>query len=424
MDKEVAFLKEHLAATWGFLTDLFIEKAEGLYLYDRHGNRYADFTSGHAVTNIGHNHPKVVEAIKAQAERIIHSGSTFYYDSIYQLVKRLVDITPPGMDRFFFANSGAEAVEGAIKLARYHTRRQGIISFTGAFHGRTLGTVSLTSSSVKYRTYYHPLLPSVYHSTYPYCNRCTSSRTAETCELDCLLDLERLFAQEIAPNDVAAVIIEPVLGEGGYVPAPAIFLERLREICTDNGILLIFDEVQSGMGRTAKWLALDHYRVKPDIITVAKGIASGLPLSAIISTAEIMDGWEKGAHGTTLGGNPVSCAAAAATIDAIKEESLLESSELISGGVFERLSALKDETGRIGDVRGLGYMIGIEFNMKGCEPDAEAVEKVKEYCLKNRLLVFEAGTYKNIIRLCPPLITTPEQMDEALAIFEDAVRKL
>jgi len=421
---DLNYLKTHLAGAWGFTTDIAVSHAEGIYIYDQSGRRYTDFTSGHAVCNIGHNHPAVVEAIKKQAGSLIHAGSIFYYQSLYDLVERLSDITPPGMDRFFFANSGAEAVEGAIKLARYHTGRQGIISFTGAFHGRTLGAVSLTSSSVKYRAHYHPLLPSVYRAIYPYCYRCMLGRQPGACEVDCLGYLDYLFNQEIPPEEVAAVIIEPVLGEGGYVPPPAAFLERLRDICTDKGILLIFDEVQSGMGRTGKWFALEHYGVRPDIITVAKGIASGLPLSGIISTPEIMDRWEKGAHGTTFGGNPVSCAASVATIDSIKKEGLLDKCEKISAGVFTRLNALMRECGVIGDVRGLGYMIGVEFVKKGHEPDPDAVMRLKEACLDKGLIILECGTAKNIIRFIPPLITSEEQMDEALGIFEGEVRKL
>jgi 4-aminobutyrate aminotransferase len=421
---DLNFLKSHLTAAWGFTTDINAVKAEGVYIYDDAGRRYMDFSSGHAVCNIGHNHPAVVEAIKDQAGKLIHAGSIFYYESLYQLVERMTAITPSGMDRFFFSNSGSEAVEGAIKLARYHTGRQGIISFTGAFHGRTLGAVSLTSSSVRYRAHYHPLLPSVYRSFYPYCYRCMIGRQPTACEVDCLDYLNYLFTQEVSPDEVAAIIIEPVLGEGGYVVPPAAFLERLRGICSDNNILLIFDEVQSGMGRTGKWFALEHFGVRPDIITVAKGIASGMPLSGIISTPEIMDAWEKGAHGTTFGGNPVSCAAAAATIDVIKSEGLLEKCDTISAGVFNRLRALMKDCDHVGDVRGLGYMIGVEFVKDGYKPDADAVRKLKDACFKKDLIILECGTNKNIIRFIPPLVTTEEQMDEALSIFEEEVRKL
>ncbi len=421
MTMDIGRLKGHLAGAWGFTTDIAVSRAEGAYVYDLSGRRYTDFSSGHAVCNIGHNHPAVVEAVRAQAGRLIHAGSIFYYEPLYALVERLSTITPPGMDRFFLANSGAEAVEGAIKLARYHTGRQGIIAFTGAFHGRTMGAVSLTSSSVRYRARYQPLIPSVYRAFYPYCYRCPVGGRPETCEMRCLGSLERLFSQETAPDEVAAIIIEPVLGEGGYVPPPPAFLKRLREICTENGIMLIFDCVQSGMGRTCRWFALEHFGVVPDIITSAKGIASGMPLSAIISRADIMDGWEKGAHGTTFGGNPVSCAAAAATIDAIRAEGLLERAGVISEGVFARLDALKTASGRIGDVRGLGYMIGVEFVRDGGEPDADAVSKLKDACLRRSLIILECGTNKNVIRFIPPLITTREQMDEALGIFEEEV---
>lgn len=423
MDNKIDYLKKHLTLAWGFTTDILVSRAEGIYLYADGGRRYMDFSSGHAVMNIGYSHPAVVEAVKAQAEKFLHAGSIFYYESLANLVERLSAVTPEGMDRFFFSNSGSEAVEGAIKLARYHTGRQGIISFSGAFHGRTFGALTLTSSSVRYRSPYHPLLPSVYRAIYPYCYRCMVGRQPGACEIDCLKYIDYIFEQEIAPRDVAAMIIEPVLGEGGYAPAPALFLARLREICDEHGILLIFDEVQSGIGRTCKWFALEHYAVKPDIITIAKGIASGLPLSGIISTQKIMDSWEKGSHGTTFGGNPVASAAAVATIDAINNEGLLSKSERISRGAMGRLIALKDECTYLGDVRGLGYMIGLEFVKQG-EPYPGAVESMKKYCLEKGLVILECGTYKNVIRLIPPLVTTEDQMDEALSIIEEAARRL
>jgi len=417
-------LKAHLTRAWGFLTGFTAARAEGLYIYDTTGRRYADFTSGHAVCNIGHNHPAVAEAIKRQADSLIHAGSLFYYEPLLELVERLSSITPPGLDRFFFSNSGSEAVEGAIKLARHHTGRQGIISFMGAFHGRTLGAVSLTSSSVRYRERYHPLVPSVYHAVYPYCYRCMLARHASTCDVDCLGYLEYIFTQEIPPDEVAAIIIEPVLGEGGYVPPPKAFLTGLRRICDEHGILLVFDEVQSGMGRTCKWFALEHHGVTPDVITLAKGIANGLPLSAIVSTRDIMDKWPQGAHGTTFGGNPVSCAAAVATIDAIKSEGLLDKSAGIAKGVMGRLMALRRDCDVIGDVRGLGYMIGVEFVKDGQKPDPDSVKMLKERCLERGLIIFECGTHRNVIRFAPPLVTTKEQMDEAIGVFEEEVRKL
>ncbi|HLB25912.1 MAG TPA: aspartate aminotransferase family protein [Nitrospirota bacterium] len=424
MDNLIDYLKAHLTPAWGFTTRLTVGKAEGIYLYADDGRRYMDFSSGHAVTNIGYSHPNVVEAVKAQAERFLHSGGIFYYEPLRTLVERLSAVTPPGMDSFFFANSGAEAVEGAVKLARYVTGRQAIISFSGAFHGRTLGAISLGSSNALYRSKYQPLLPSVYHAPYPYCYRCPTGAHPGTCETYCLDYINYLFTNEVSPGDVAAIIIEPVLGEGGYVPAPAGFIERLRELCTEHGILLIFDEVQTGIGRTCRWFALEHYNVVPDIITVAKGIASGLPLSGIISTKEIMGAWQRGAHGTTFGGNPVACAAAVATIDAIREEDMLRKSERTAEGVMNRLWALKDECDAIGDVRGLGYMFGVEFVKKVCEPDPAAVEALQSKCLDKGLVIIECGTHKNVVRLVPPLVTTPAQMDEALSIFEEAVRGL
>lgn len=423
-DKNETSSREKICRAWSFLTGLKAVRAEGLYVYADDGRRYTDFTSGHAVCNIGHNHPAVVDALREQAAALVHSGSIFYYDSLYGLVDALVDVTPPGLDRVFLSNSGAEAVEGAIKLARYHTGRQGIISFTGGFHGRTLGAISLTSSNVHYRARYHPLLPSVYHVQYPYCYRCALGRHPSTCDTECLNSLHYLFEQEISPREVAAIIIEPVLGEGGYVPAPKTYLERLRAICDEHGILLVFDEVQTGMGRTCNWFASDHYGVTPDIMTVAKGIASGMPLSAIVSTPAIMDGWAPGAHGTTFGGNPLSCAAGKATIDVIKSEGLLQKSAELAADTMDRLKALQRDCFYIGDLRGFGYMVGVEFVKDGAAPYPEAVTEVKKRCLDKGLILVECGTHKNTIRFIPPLVTTNAQMDEAMEIFEGSVRKL
>ncbi|HEX9080520.1 MAG TPA: aminotransferase class III-fold pyridoxal phosphate-dependent enzyme, partial [Desulfuromonadaceae bacterium] len=301
-----------------------IARGHGAYVEGVDGRRYLDFSSGLAVLNIGHSHPRVLEAVKAQLESHVHTGGVYYSGVVADAAERLVSVTPPGLDMLFFSNSGAEAVEGALKLARFVTGRPGIIAFTGAFHGRTLGAVSVTTSTARYRNRYHPLLPGVFHAPSPSCFRCPYGSARDSCETACFENLLELLKRQISPEEVAACIIEPVLGEGGYYPAPAAFLKRLRRLCDEHGILLIFDEVQSGMGRTCSWFAADHYGIAPDVMTVAKGIASGFPLSAVVAKRELMEKWPSGAHGTTFGGNPVSCAASLATIAAIQEERLLE----------------------------------------------------------------------------------------------------
>lgn len=417
----IARAREVLTSALVIHTDIVVKRAQGIYVEDINGKRYMDFTSGLATTNTGHNHPDIVEAIKRQAESFIHSGCIFYYEPIIELSERLKGITPPHLDMFFFSNAGAEAVEGALKLARFYTKRQGIIAFTGAFHGRTLGATSLTTSSIKYRRAYHPLLPSVYHSPYPYCYRCYFGERPETCGMDCYTYLERMLKHLIPPEEVAAIIIEPVLGEGGYVVPPEDFLKALRLLCDKWGILLIFDEVQSGMGRTGRWFASEHFGVIPDIMTVAKGIASGMPLSVIVSRRDIMGKWSPGAHGTTFGGNPVSCAAAIATIKVIEKEGLLDNALSVGRFAMERLNAMKEKYPCIGDVRGLGMMIGIEFIKDGNEPYTEGLKGIMSRCLERGLVLVECGVDKNIIRLAPPLIIKKEEMEKGLDILEEAI---
>ena len=415
-----------------FHTDIVVKKAEGLYVESTDGKRYMDFSSGLATTNIGHCHPRVVAAAKKQLDEIIHSGCIFRYNSEIELAERLKEITPGKLNMFFFSNSGAEAVEGAIKLARFVTKRQGIIAYTGAFHGRTMGAVSLTTSTAKYRRNYHPLLPSIFRAPYPYCYRCFLGQQPDTCDMDCFIYLKKMLRHEINPDEVAAVIIEPVLGEGGYAVPPADYLKELRKLCTEYGILLIADEVQTGFGRTGKWFACEHFDVVPDIMTIAKGIASGFPLSAVVSTKEIMSKWMPGAHGTTFGGNPVSCAAGIATIETIKKDKLLENAAKVGKHAILYLKDMQKRYPVMGDVRGLGFMIGIEFvkhvpsgtkTGKDKSPDREFLKKILNRCYKKGLILIECGIDKNIIRFMPPLIITMKEMEKALEIFEQAMAK-
>jgi 4-aminobutyrate aminotransferase len=401
-----------------------VVRGEGVSVYASDGKSWLDFSSGLAVLPLGHNHPRVVAAAKMQMENLIHTGGVYFNETTVSAAEKLVSITPPGLERLFFSNSGAEAVEGALKVARYVTGRQGILSFTRAFHGRTLGALSVTTSSAAYRKRYHPLLPSVYQASYPYCFRCPFQREPDTCGLCCLLDLEDTLKHRIPAEEVAAIIIEPFLGEGGYFPAPPAFLAALREMCDRHGIFLIFDEVQSGMGRTGRWFASELSGVVPDILTVAKGIASGFPLSAVAARAEIMEQWPSGAHGTTFGGNPVSCAASSATIDVIREESLLEKTSSRGDMILDRLRRVSLKHPVIGQVRGHGFMIGIEFVQPDRAPDTASCEKVINYCLEEGLILINCGIDRNIIRCIPPLTTTDQELDTALTIFEEGVRRL
>lgn len=414
--------KKRLTPALVFHSDIVVKKAHGVYVEDIGGKVYMDFTSGLATANCGHCPPEVIDAARKQMDSLIHSGCIFYYPSEIDLTERLERITPEGIDMFFFSNSGAEAVEGAIKLARYATERQGIISFIGGFHGRTMGAASLTTSASKYRRHYHPLLPSVYHSPYPYCHRCPMGQEKATCNTECFEYLKtRVLRYLISPDEVACVIIEPILGEGGYVVPPADFMKKLRDLCREEGILFIADEVQSGFGRTGKWFASEYFDLKPDIITMAKGIASGFPLSALGSSAEIMSKWKPGAHGTTFGGNPVSCAAACATIDKIENDGLLENARNAGAYALGRLRSMQKKHPFIGDVRGLGLMIGVEFVKDGCVPDPERLKGIMKRCMDKGLIIIECGIDKNVLRIMPPLTVTEEELRKALDIFEEAL---
>jgi 4-aminobutyrate aminotransferase len=401
-----------------------VVRGEGTHVYTSDGRSWMDFSSGLAVLALGHNHPRVVTAAKKQMENLIHTGGVYFNETTVAAAEKLVSITPAGLDMLFFSNSGAEAVEGALKVARYVTGRQGVVSFTGAFHGRTLGALSVTTSSAAYRKRYHPLLPSVYQAPYPYCFRCPFRQHPDTCGLCCLQDLEQTLKHRISAEEVAAIIIEPFLGEGGYFPAPVAFLTALRELCNRHGILLIFDEVQSGIGRTGRWFASELSGVAPDVLTVAKGIASGFPLSAVIARKEIMDQWPPGAHGTTFGGNPVSCAACSATIDVIREDSLLAKASTRGAMILTRLHGFAEKHPVIGDVRGHGFMIGIEFVRLDGTPDHASCEAVLGHCLENGLILINCGIERNVIRFIPPLVTTEKELDSALDIFEEGVRRL
>lgn len=412
----------NLSPVWPHYTPIIASRAEGCYVYDRDGTAYLDFTTGIGVTNTGHCHPRVVEAIRKQAGLLLHGQlNIIVHEPILRLVEELQSIIPPKLDGFFFSNSGAEAVEGAIKLARQATKRPNIIVFQGSFHGRTVGTMSLTTSKTIYRAGYQPLMPGVFVSPYPYAYRYgwDDDETSQWC----LEELEYLFTTQTAPHETAAVLIEPVLGEGGYVVPPINFLRGLRELCDKHSILLILDEIQSGFGRTGKWFAFEHFSIEPDILVIAKGLASGLPLSGVISTLSLMEKWEPGSHGGTYGGNAVAAAAAVATIKTIREEGLLENTKVRGQQLIAGLRHLQGEYSIIGDVRGLGLMIGAEFRTLDDKPDKSMAKTIVKACLESGLILITCGPWDNTVRWIPPLTVGESQIIRALEIFAGALEK-
>jgi 4-aminobutyrate aminotransferase len=403
---------------------LVAKTGRGLRVTDVDGNEFLDFAAGIAVTSTGHCHPEVVKAIQDQAAELIHmSGTDFYYESMTILAERLSAIAPmPGPHKFLYGNSGAEAVECALKLARYHTGRQNIISFFGAFHGRTMGALSLTASKPQQKRRFAPFMPGVTHVRYPYAYRGCSGgpQEEEAFALDCARYIEdKLFKTVLPPEEVAAIILEPIQGEGGYVVAPTNFLQEIRRICDRHGILLIADEVQAGSGRTGKWWSIEHSGVQPDIITIAKGIASGMPLGICMAKAEIMD-WVPGSHASTFGGNPVCIASALATMDIIQREGL-QNATTVGETMLTRLRSWVAKHPTVGDVRGRGLMIGIEIvkDQKSRTPVGPMRDKIVDLAFERGLLILGCG--ETSIRLCPPLIVNQHEADIALDILEECI---
>jgi len=401
---------------------LVVERASGVVVEDPDGNRYLDFAAGIAVVATGHSHPEVVAAIKAQADRFLHMCATdFYYENVVSLAEGLTRRAPgPGPWRAFFANSGAEVVEAAVKLARLRTGRAKIVAFYGAFHGRTYGAMSLTASKPVQRKGYGPFLPEVLHSHYAYCYRCPVNREPRTCDVQCLdLLTETMFGTTVDPSEVAAVIVEPVQGEGGYVVPHPEFLRRLRELTRRHGILLIADEVQCGMGRTGRLFASEHFGLEPDLVTLAKGIASGMPLGALLARDEVMQ-WASGGHGSTFGGNPVSVAAALATLKLL-EGGLVRNAEQVGDQLMAALRRRLARHAVVGDVRGLGLMIGVEIvkDRGSRQPAPELRERILEEAFRRGLLLLGCG--KSTIRLAPPLVIDAEDAEIAAGILDDAI---
>ncbi|MEW6673420.1 MAG: acetyl ornithine aminotransferase family protein [Thermodesulfobacteriota bacterium] len=402
---------------------LVVDKAEGLWVRDVDGNVFLDFTAGIAVCATGHCHPRVVAAIKDQADRLLHmSGTDFFYVPQIALAEKLASLAGTNKDyKVYFGNSGAEAVEAAFKLARWHTQRELNIAFYGAFHGRTMGALSLTASKAIQKKHYHPFVPGITHIPYAYCYRCSYHMSYPQCGLTCVEWIENtLFRTTLPPEEVAAIFVEPIQGEGGYIVPPPEFHQKLYQIAQKYGILYVADEVQSGMGRTGKMFAMDHFGVKPDIIALAKGIASGMPLGAMVARAEIMD-WEAGSHASTFGGNPVSCRAALATIEML-QENLMENARIQGERLIQGLKDLQKLHECMGDVRGKGLMVAVEL-VQDRETKASARQwrdAVISRAFGKGLLLLGCG--ENSIRFCPALTVTADQVDECLSIFDEAVR--
>jgi 4-aminobutyrate aminotransferase len=405
---------------------LAVKSASGVIVEDLDGNRFLDCAAGIAVCSTGHCHPRVVEAIRQQAGELIHICASDFYDPTYvALAERLGKLAPGNHGKkVFLGNSGAEAVEAALKLSRYHTGRSQVLAFFGSFHGRTMGAVSLSASSAKYKKDFRPLVAGIAHVPYAYCYRCEYNLTHPACGLACVEHIEEvLFTRSMAPDEVAAIFVEPIQGEGGYIVPPPGWLPRLRTLCDKYGILLVADEVQSGVGRTGKFFAVEHWGVEPDIVCSAKALASGMPVSAMIARGEVMS-WPSGTHGSTFGGNPVACAAAMATLDVIDEERLMDNAIRVGSHLMSNLRDLAEESRLIGDVRGLGLMIGVEL-VTDQDTRARArheANQVVQECFKRGLLLLTCGA--NSIRFSPPLIISEAQADIAFRIFAEALAEV
>lgn len=393
-----------------------VVKEEGAYYYGLDGKKYLDYTSGIAVTNVGHRHPNIVQAIKDGADQLTHGPiGVIQYESILKYAEELGKITPGNLDCFFFGNSGTEAVEGALKLARHVKERPYVISFTGCFHGRTVGSMSISTSKSKYRKW-QPV-GSSYQARY-YDPKDTTQTALE--KLD--NDFTKLFRHQVSEEEVAAVILEPVLGEGGYIIPPKEWIQRIRKICDDNDLLLIFDEVQTGFGRTGEWFASDVFDVVPDMMAIAKAMASGQPISATVANHKLMQQWPLGSHATTYGGNPIACSAGLATIQTIKEENLLYNTKIVGEYAKEQLQKIKEEFPRLGNIRALGLMIGIEVITPSTgEADGDAAMKILDLALEEGVLFYFCGNQGEVIRMIPPLTISKEQIDDGLEMLKRAL---
>jgi len=415
-----------ISPSYGRFYPLVVESGKGCIIKDVDGNEFIDFNSGLVCMNVGHNHPKVVTAIKNQCDRFLHYSNTdFYYEEVVNLAEKLARITPGTPDKkVYFGNSGAEAIEAAVKVAKWHSRRQLFIGFISAFHGRTVGALSFTASKLAQRRYFFPLMPGVTHVPYAYCYRCPFKLTYPECHYWCVDFIDEYVLQKyVPPEDTAAILFEPIQGEGGYVVPPPEYFQRVKKLADKYGILLIDDEVQAGIGRTGKWFAIEHWGVEPDIVCSAKGLASGLPLGATIAKSKVMD-WVPGSHASTFGGNPLSCVAASAVIDAIEEEKLLENANKQGGYIMKRMGELKEKSEIVGDVRGKGLMIGVEIveNKESKRPAPKKASEIMIRSWKRGVNVITCGA--STIRVAPPLVITRDLVDAALDIIEDSIKEV
>ena len=419
-----AISKPNLSPILGRYYERSWSHGEGHTLFDSDGRGFLDFACGIATTSLGHHHPAVTAAIKDQADKLLHICNALgYLEPVGRLAAMLADACPDPLDTVFFGNSGAEAVEAALKLARRVTGRPGIIAFRGAFHGRTFGAASITSSSINYRQGYEPLLPSVYLTPFPNVYRYFGD-DEESATAGAMGALQTLLAHEIPASSVAAIIIEPIQGEGGFSPAPVSFLRELRALCDRHGILLIADEIQSGIARTGKMWAFEHADIVPDVVCVAKALANGMPIGAIVTRRELQERWGVGAHGTTFGGNPVSCAAGVAVMRTIEEQGLVANAAARGNQLQKGLRALMAQDDRIGDVRGRGLMVGVELVQDRAtrDPDTATSEALIGACADQGLLVLNCGMHHNVIRFLPPIDVTPEEISTGLDLFAAGLR--
>ncbi len=418
--------EKFISPSYGRFYPLVVESGKGCIVKDVDGNEFIDFNSGLVCMNVGHGHPRVVEAIKTQSDRFLHYSNTdFYYREVVELAAKLAEITPGSPEKkVYFGNSGAEAIEAAVKLAKWHSRKQLFLGFISAFHGRTIGALSFTASKPAQKRYFFPLMPGVSHVPYPYCYRCPFKLSYPECDYWCIDFIDEYVLQKyMPPEDVAGIVFESIQGEGGYVVPPPEYFQRLKKLAEKYNLLLIDDEVQSGMGRSGKWFAIEHWNVEPDILCTSKALASGLPLGAAIAKAKIMD-WVPGSHASTFGGNPLSCVAASAVIETIKEERLLENATRQGAYILKRLEELKERSSIVGDVRGKGLMIGMEI-VEDKESKKPAPQKVGEIMIrswKKGVNVITCGT--STLRVAPPIIITKELIDPALDIIEAVSREV
>jgi 4-aminobutyrate aminotransferase len=422
LQKDEAFLSQSMVRFY----PLAIESGRDCIVRDIDGNEYIDFNSGLVCLNVGHSHPRVVEAIKKQAEKFTHySWTDFYYQNIVDLGEQICKITPGTFEKkVFFGNSGAEAIEAGIKLAKWHTRKQLFLAYINAFHGRTIGSVSLTASKLVQRRHFFPIMPGVTHVPYPKCYRCPFKLTYPSCSYWCVDFIDEYVLQRyVPPEDTAAIFFEPIQGEGGYVPPPPEYFKRLKKLTDKYGILLVDDEIQSGLARTGKWFAIEHWGVEPDVVCIAKSIAAGIPLSATVAKAELMD-WEGGSHANTFGGNPVACAAALEVINIIRDEHLLENAAKQGTYVMKRLKEMQEKYSIIGDVRGKGLMIGVEMvkDQKTKVPAKEEANEIMSKCWRRGIALITCGL--STVRIVPPLTITRDLLDPALEIIQGAIKEV